>query len=187
MGVVTGISGRIYSTGGDGPNSTTTPMADVEYNDPYPLVHLSILRSPQNQTVSQGSDASFSLAATGTSQLNFQWYFGGTSIPGATSTTLTVTNANFSKVGTYSVVISNASGSVTNSAVLSLLNLKMYAALTLAGPVGASYKIESTSAFGNTNVWQHRTNLTLTSNPQLWFDLESPTNASGFYRAILLP
>ena len=45
-----------------------------------------ILVSPTDQTVVAGDTAGFSVAATGTSPLIYQWNFNGTNIDGATNT-----------------------------------------------------------------------------------------------------
>ncbi|MCU0786406.1 MAG: hypothetical protein MUF81_20665, partial [Verrucomicrobia bacterium] len=81
----------------------------------------------------------------------------------------------------------HAFGSVTNTAVLSFLDLKMYAGLTVAGPVGSSYRIDYIPALAGTNTWQWMTDLTLPASPYIWFDLDSPYQPKRFYRAVLLP
>jgi hypothetical protein len=63
----------------------------------------------------------------------------------------------------------------------------MYAGLTLAGAVNSKYRIDYLTAFGATNHWQTLTNVTLSSSPSLYFDLNSPTHPNSFYRAVLLP
>jgi hypothetical protein len=45
-----------------------------------------------------------------TSGVSYQWYFGGTNIPGATSDTLLITNVSTANQGFYFVVVSNALG-----------------------------------------------------------------------------
>lgn len=82
-----------------------------------------ITTQPQNQTVAQGSSATFTVMATGTSPLSYQWMENGVTISGATSASYTTppttpadNNAQFS------VVVSNETGSVTsNSATLRVL------------------------------------------------------------------
>ncbi|MEO7297656.1 MAG: DUF4623 domain-containing protein [Verrucomicrobiota bacterium] len=77
---------------------------------------------PANQLVTKGSDATFSVGATG-GTLTYQWRksLGGTNsilpIAGATSSTLTITNVGTNDVRYfYSVVTSNANGSVGSAA-----------------------------------------------------------------------
>src|ERR1019366_2201052 len=53
----------------------------------------SIGTQPQDQTVAQGMDATFTVAATGTAPLSYQWLFNGNGIPGASGASYTRTNA----------------------------------------------------------------------------------------------
>ena len=68
-----------------------------------------------------GLTATFSVTAAGTS-LHYQWKKNGTAIPGATAATYTTPATQFSDTGTtFSVTVSNSSGSVTsNSAKLTV-------------------------------------------------------------------
>ena len=77
---------------------------------------LAITAQPASQTVAPGATATFSVTATGAAPLAYQWYQGTTAISGATAasyTTPAVTAANSG--ATYSVTVSNASGTVTSS------------------------------------------------------------------------
>ena len=78
----------------------------------------SILTQPQPQSVFINQNATFSVSASGSAPLNYQWRFGTTTISGATDASYTRTNVQFADAGNYSVIITNASGSVTSSAAL---------------------------------------------------------------------
>ena len=75
----------------------------------------SITTQPANQTVIVGGMATFSVTASGTLPLSYQWRFGGTNITGATNTTLTLTNVQFSQAGNYAVLVTNLYGSALSS------------------------------------------------------------------------
>jgi uncharacterized repeat protein (TIGR01451 family) len=79
------------------------------------LIPPSITRQPTNQTVVVGSNATFQVAATGTTPLGYQWLFNGSTPVGLNSSNLTVANAQVSQAGSYSVVVTNVAGSVTSS------------------------------------------------------------------------
>ncbi len=64
--------------------------------------------TPQDQTVICGDNATFSAHATGPAPFKYQWQFQNQAIPGATQTSLMVTNVSSFQAGVYSVVISNA-------------------------------------------------------------------------------
>ena len=71
-----------------------------------------ISTQPQDQSVLTGQNATFSVSASG-GPLTYQWFFDeDTTTAGATNATFTVTNAQDSNIGGYSVVVSNAFGGV---------------------------------------------------------------------------
>src|SRR6185436_15223844 len=74
-----------------------------------------IIGQPQKQVVRPGEPASFSVIAADPSGVNYQWFFNGTIIPGATAEALLLTSASAPNEGLYSVVLANSSGSVTSA------------------------------------------------------------------------
>jgi len=81
-----------------------------------------IVTQPASQIEFLGNTTVFNVTAIGTLPLTYQWSFNGTNIPGATSTTLVLTNVQFSQAGNYAVLVSNPYGHVPSSnAVLGIL------------------------------------------------------------------
>jgi Concanavalin A-like lectin/glucanases superfamily/Immunoglobulin domain len=81
----------------------------------------SIISQPANQSVTEGGSASFSVAATGTRPLSYQWTFNGKKIANATSATLTLTNLHPKQSGNYAVIVSSPYGTaVSSNAVLTV-------------------------------------------------------------------
>ena len=71
---------------------------------------------PVSQTVVQGANATFSLSATGTLPLSYQWYFNGANlIPRATTNTYTKLVVVPADAGNYDALVTNIAGSVTSS------------------------------------------------------------------------
>jgi len=70
---------------------------------------------PQSQTVRVGSAAFFTVAATGTPPLTYQWRNGGMDIPEAIGASCTLGLARTDQAGAYTVVVSNSAGSVTST------------------------------------------------------------------------
>ncbi|MGO9588061.1 MAG: immunoglobulin domain-containing protein [Limisphaerales bacterium] len=78
-----------------------------------------------NQTVTNGASVTFSVSASGTPPLNYQWQFTptsgvgaqGTNLPGAVSSNLTLTGVTFSQAGIYAAVVTNAVGSTISDPV----------------------------------------------------------------------
>lgn len=73
-----------------------------------------ITQQPTNKTVYVGSSANFSVKATGTDPLTYQWHFNGADLIGKTSKTLGLTGIKFTNAGPYTVTVSNADGVVTS-------------------------------------------------------------------------
>src|SRR5207302_1814997 len=78
---------------------------------------------PANQTVTVGQTAAFTVVATGTAPLSYQWQKNGTAITGATSATYTTpatTSADNS--AQFVVMVNNSVGSVTSNAATLTVN-----------------------------------------------------------------
>ena len=81
-----------------------------------------ITAQPQSQTVTAGADATFSVTATGTAPLSYQWLLRGTNIAGANTNSYSLANVQFSDAGYYTVVVTNFVGSITSSPALLTVN-----------------------------------------------------------------
>ncbi|WP_158792560.1 immunoglobulin domain-containing protein [Granulicella sp. L60] len=76
----------------------------------------SITGEPINQAVTAGQTATFSVTATGTGPLTYQWYQGGVAIGGATSSTYTTPATTGTNSGSiYTVVVTSPGGTVTST------------------------------------------------------------------------
>ncbi len=76
-----------------------------------------ITTQPANQSVSAGQTATFSVVATGTAPLQYQWRVGSSTIAGATASSYTTPATVISDSGSsFTVVVSNATGSMTSNA-----------------------------------------------------------------------
>jgi len=86
-----------------------------------PTTPPNIISQPVSETVNQNSEVSFGVTATG-SGLDYQWLFNGTNICSATNTSYSLTDLSTNNAGIYTVIVSNAGGSVTSSnAVLTVI------------------------------------------------------------------
>jgi alpha-tubulin suppressor-like RCC1 family protein len=81
-----------------------------------------ITNQPTNITVNTTSNATFSVAAAGTSPLVYRWYQDGVAVSGGTSTSLALGNVQTNQAGNYTVVITNGWGSVTSSVATLTVN-----------------------------------------------------------------
>jgi Immunoglobulin domain len=112
---------------------------------PPAAVAPSITTQPANQTVVVGQTATFTVTAAGTAPLTYQWQKGGTAIAGATAasyTTPVTTQAD--NAGMFTVVVSNALGSVTSAAATLTVT-----AMALSGTDVTTYKYDSSRSGQN--------------------------------------
>jgi len=80
------------------------------------------ITGPTDQTVVQGSNATFTASAIGLPLPALQWRENGTEIVGQNASTLILSNVQYSQNGfVYSLVASNSTGLATNSATLFVL------------------------------------------------------------------
>ena len=100
--------------------SVASAAATLLVNDP-----LTIVTQPAALIVSAADSATFSVLATGTAPLTYQWRKNGVNIPGATSASYAIPSAVSGSAGSYVVVVTNPAGSVTSAS----------AALTVNSPV----------------------------------------------------
>ena len=74
----------------------------------------SITTQPASQSIVSGQTASFSVVATGTAPLSYQWQKNGTAINGATSATYTNKVTDSDNSSQFAVIVSNVVGNVTS-------------------------------------------------------------------------
>ena len=124
-----------------------------------------ITEQPTNLIVTQGQDAAFTGAASGT-PLNFYWMF-GTNVVG-TNATLTLNSVTGSQAGSYILVVSNFLGSATSApTVLSVL----FPITLVASPTNVAVPVGGNAVFG----------VSVTGNPlnyQWWKDGNPLTGAN---------
>ncbi len=107
----------------------------------------SISVQPSSMVVTSGSSASFSVTATGTAPLSYQWRKNSTAISGATSSILSIGSVASIDAGTYDVVVTNAAGSVTSNAATLIVNVPI--AIT-GHPTGSSVNPGASKTFSVT-------------------------------------
>lgn len=89
----------------------TTHLAPVTPTAP------AIVTSPTNQTVPEGSSATFTFDYSGTPPFTWQWFSNNVALPDGTNDVLTLSNLTLSASGsTYSVGLTNAEGGVLSQA-----------------------------------------------------------------------
>ncbi|GEM_PF-6963026 len=78
---------------------------------------------PQSKTKNEGESATFSITASGTAPLTYQWYLNGSVISGAQSSSYTTPSLSLSDNGNeYYCVVTNGYGSVTSNTATVTVN-----------------------------------------------------------------
>ena len=72
----------------------------------------SLIEPPLDTTVCEGDAATLTVVASGLAELAFQWRKGGINVQEETNSTLTIDPASLDDTGSYTVVVTNACGSV---------------------------------------------------------------------------
>ena len=106
-----------------------------------------ITTQPASQTVTVGSSVTFSVVASGTAPLSYQWKFNGANISGATSTSYTIASAQTNNAGSYTVTVTNVAGSVTSSAAILTVNSAAVAPTITTQPASQTVTAGSSVTF----------------------------------------
>ncbi|PYT92133.1 MAG: hypothetical protein DMG36_16205, partial [Acidobacteria bacterium] len=117
--------------------SATSNAATLTVN-PAPVAP-TITTQPANQTVTAGQTAAFSVVASGTAPLSYQWQKNGANIAGATSASYTTPATTTADSGsTFRAVVTNAAGSATSNAATLTVNPAPAPAITV-NPTSISF------------------------------------------------
>lgn len=132
---------------------------------PPPAVAPAITAQPTDRTVQVGATATFTVTATGTAPLTYQWKKGGTAITGATSASYTTPATVIGDSGAaFTVTVTNSAGSVTSNAA-TLTVQALATSLAYTDPTSGTYQLKKNS--------------TLSSDSHLVLDLVGPAAATG--------
>ncbi|MCF3650997.1 immunoglobulin domain-containing protein, partial [Synoicihabitans lomoniglobus] len=181
------LSGNIYYTIQGESSIQTVAFTSVTLVNSADVPVINI--QPASVSVQAGENASFSVTATSNYPQTYQWYFGDQAISGATASSYSLSGVSSASGGSYSVVISNAAGSVTSAAgVLSVLELPKFSGTLVAQSVGEGVDVTFTeSVSGSTPIsyqWYKDGNA-LTGQNSATLSLASVTPAdSGSYSLI---
>ncbi|MEO7300687.1 MAG: immunoglobulin domain-containing protein [Verrucomicrobiota bacterium] len=119
------------------------------------LVPATITAQPSNQSVILNSNATFTVAATGTGSIFYQWLQNGTALTnsgkfiGTATSTLTISGVQTNDTASYQVVVTNNYGAVTSS--IATLTVLIPANIT-AQPTNKSVLLNSNATFNVTAI-----------------------------------
>jgi hypothetical protein len=154
------------------------------------LVPPAITGDPANATVFDGEPATFTVSATGTAPLAYQWRKDGINIPGANGPSYTILAAHTADEGLYSAVVTNSAGMATSLSAQLRVSVAPFLAsprwrgdgafeFQINGQTNRNYAIEFTTNF---NGWTNLANLTLTNSQTMVIDSTASNAPTRFYR-----
>jgi hypothetical protein len=110
-----------------------------------------ITTQPVAQSVNEGATATFTVEASGSTPLNYQWQKDGADVPGATGATLNVTPTVADNGSMYRVTVSNTAGSVQSEAAkLTVMGASAVAPTIAAQPANQTVTAGQTATFSVT-------------------------------------
>jgi subtilase family serine protease len=155
-----------------------------------------ITSQPTNLAVAVGAKVMFSVAASGTAPLSYQWRFNGGNVAGATGSSISLSNVQTNQAGAYLVLVSNSGGSVVSSAATLRVLVSPAVAFTKpsVGATNVSLSVQSVAGVNYTLQYKNSmTDATWTSilptvagngGSIVLQDPQPPTLPSRFYRVI---
>jgi len=154
----TGTDGRASSTLTAGSSSGTyhvgakvgSDKASQDYYIVLACTAPSITDQPDDATVTVGASVTFSVTASGTTPLSYQWRKGSDNISGATGSSYTILSVVMANAGSYDVVVSNACGTVTSNAATLTVNPACTAPSISVHPVSATKTVGQSVTFSVT-------------------------------------
>jgi len=136
-------------------NNSSTNVTSVTTNLP-PTFTL----QPTNVIVAQGANASFFASASGVPAPAYQWLFNGGAVPGATTTLLSLNNAQAPNIGNYQAVATNSAGSVTSSVAHLTVLIAPTIGLAGIGANGTNISISANAVAGLKYSLEYKNSLT---------------------------
>jgi Immunoglobulin domain len=171
----------------------TLSIKTTNATETQPIIFSPMLMCPSNGLAVLTSTATFSVDASGTEPLSYQWFFDGVELADATNATL-VLSASSSKAGNYFVVVTNSYGCATSAPVA--LTVFQTGALKPAVLPGGQFRFSFATANGLNYAVECSTNLTDWSPLETVGGMGLPLtltvpSAKGqpwrFYRTVLSP
>lgn len=168
-------------------SSTTSTDAVLGVNIPP-----SITTQPQSQSAGPGANVAFSVVASGTAPLSYQWRKDGANVVGANTSTYTRTSVTANDAGSYFVVVTNVAGVVTSSdatltvdtCAISLNSINVSsgvnATLSYAVDPGNNYTLQTKNDLTDAQ-WQDANTVTAGSSILTMNDV-GVTHSQKFYR-----
>ena len=131
----------------DGTRQIASAVAQLNLAAAAPPTAPGIATPPAALAVNVGQTATLAVAAQGSGPLAYQWARDGVDIAGATSPVLTLSSAQLTDAGSYTVTVRNAAGSVTSAAAVLVVTPTPGAPAIVAQPSPLQVLVGATARF----------------------------------------
>ena len=152
-----------------------------------------ITSQPINLVALAGQTVTFSVAATGTSPLTYQWQCNSNAMPSATNAVLKLTSVTANQAGHYSVTVANVLGMTNTTAALTVYPTAAATMATATRPSHGQFAMTINGVPGYKYSVQVSTNMISWSSvqtntaPFTFVDTNASHFSQRFYRSVYLP
>jgi Immunoglobulin domain len=148
-----------------------------------------ITTPPPSQTAESGSATYLSVSVTGYPAMTYFWFYNGTNlIASGTDCCLELTQVQYSRSGTYTVVVTNMFGAVTSPPallnVIAAVERRPVPGVKVTGEAGSLLNVDYANSLSPAPNWTSLGSVSLASTSQFYFDLSAPLPPQRFYRAL---
>src|ERR1700730_7727388 len=146
--IVPSHPGFTFTPGSQTATVNSARVTGVNFTDTAASVAPAITRQPANQTVTAGETPTFTVVATGTAPLTYQWQKNGVNVSGPTAASYTTGAATAGDSGTaFRAVVDTTAGSVASAAATLTVTAAAAAPSITAQPANQTVTAGQTAAF----------------------------------------
>ena len=154
----------------------------------------SIATQPQSQTNNVGTPVEFTVTASGTAPLFYQWRLNTTNLAGANATNYSIASVQTTNAGDYTVIITNLAGSATSTVATLTVQLTDTppnitvnpASITNLSGTTANFSVTATGTAPLSYQWRFNgTNISATATNSSYAKANVQTNDAGPYTVII--
>jgi len=146
-----------------------------------------ITESPPTQTAELNSTICLWVDTAGEPAMGYLWFCNGTDLIGSgTNCELNLTNCEFSRSGTYTIVVTNLYGAVSSTPfqldIIPPVERRPVPGIRMLGDAGSMMHLDYATTLYPVPDWSALDSVTLTGTSELYFDLTKPLAPQRFYR-----
>lgn len=140
------VNGRVLTASGTGSFLVTLSGNNVVLSDYVQFLPIDIVSQPVSLAVFAGQPAGLAINVNSNSTTSYQWHKDGLALPGANAATYSLSATQVSDAGVYTVVATNAVGSVTSQPA------RLLVAPSWSSPIAFRYDMDAAPVTGTNNV-----------------------------------